>query len=106
MVNTVSGGSGPPLHALKPAATSGAESANAAQASSRPASVIRPDFAAAAALTSVSAAGITRDMAKSPPVDASRVAALKAEIASGRYTVDADKIAAAMIRSEQTHRSS
>ncbi len=41
-----------------------------------------------------------RRMAAEPPVDASRVASLRDAIASGRYRVDPERIADAMLRSE------
>ena len=41
-----------------------------------------------------------KQLAASPPVDSAKVASLKAAIAGGRYTIDADRIATAMIRSE------
>jgi flagellar biosynthesis anti-sigma factor FlgM len=40
-------------------------------------------------------------MVKQPPVDAARVAELKAGLASGSYRLDPEKTAAAMIRNEQ-----
>ena len=43
---------------------------------------------------------VARSMAAEPPVDGSRIAALREAIASGRYTPDPDRIADAMIRSE------
>ena len=42
-------------------------------------------------------AALVKDMAASPPVDSARVAALQAEIAAGRYRIDADAIAGAML---------
>ena len=44
--------------------------------------------------------GVARDLAASPPVDAARVAALRAAIAGGAYKPDPERIAAAMIRLE------
>ena len=41
-----------------------------------------------------------RELAAAPPVDSSRVEALRARISEGRYPIDADAIASAMIRSE------
>jgi negative regulator of flagellin synthesis FlgM len=41
-----------------------------------------------------------RAMTAEPPVDTARVAELKDAIASGRYKVDPDRIADAMLRSE------
>ena len=43
--------------------------------------------------------GIARDMAANPPVDSSKVAALRSAIASGAYHVDAGRLADAMIGS-------
>jgi negative regulator of flagellin synthesis FlgM len=40
-------------------------------------------------------------VAEGPPIDAARVANLKAEIAADRYAVDPDRVAAAMLASEQ-----
>jgi negative regulator of flagellin synthesis FlgM len=40
---------------------------------------------------------LVRSLAASPPVDAGRVAALRAAIASGSYRIDADAIAGAML---------
>ena len=41
-----------------------------------------------------------RELAAAPPVDSSRVEALRARISEGRYPIDAVAIASAMIRSE------
>lgn len=41
-----------------------------------------------------------RRMAAEPPVDSARVSELRAAIESGRYRVDPDRIADAMLRSE------
>jgi flagellar biosynthesis anti-sigma factor FlgM len=41
-----------------------------------------------------------RRMASEPPVDTKRVAELRDAIASGRYRIDPDRIADAMLRSE------
>jgi negative regulator of flagellin synthesis FlgM len=41
-----------------------------------------------------------RELAAAPPVDSSRVEALRARISEGCYPIDADAIASAMIRSE------
>ena len=41
-----------------------------------------------------------KQLAASPPVDSAKIASLRAAISEGRYTIDADSIAAAMIRSE------
>lgn len=41
-----------------------------------------------------------RRMAAEPPVDSARVSELRQSIASGRYRVDPEKIADAMLRSE------
>ncbi len=43
---------------------------------------------------------VVRDMAASPPVDGSRVAALRAEIAAGRFRTDPLAIADAMMKLE------
>lgn len=43
--------------------------------------------------------GIVRDMATAPPVDAGRVAELKAGMISGSYRLQPERIADAMIRS-------
>jgi negative regulator of flagellin synthesis FlgM len=43
---------------------------------------------------------LVRDLAAAPPVDSAKVSALRAAIASGAYTVDADAIAAKMIALE------
>ena len=43
---------------------------------------------------------IVRQLAASPPVDTARVEQLRAEIAGGRYRIDPDAIAAAMLRLE------
>jgi negative regulator of flagellin synthesis FlgM len=53
------------------------------------------------ATTDTPVSTLVRDMAKQPPVDAARVAELKAGLASGSYRLDPDKTAAAMIRNEQ-----
>jgi negative regulator of flagellin synthesis FlgM len=44
-------------------------------------------------------AGLVRDMAAAPPVDAEKVARLKLAIASGSYRIDADAIADAIMES-------
>ncbi|TPE59016.1 flagellar biosynthesis anti-sigma factor FlgM [Sandaracinobacter neustonicus] len=41
-----------------------------------------------------------REMSASPPVDSAKVQSLRSAIAEGRYQIDADSIASAMIRSE------
>lgn len=46
-------------------------------------------------------AGLVADLAKAPPVDAARVAALKAAIDAGTYRIDPDAIAAAMLKLDQ-----
>jgi negative regulator of flagellin synthesis FlgM len=53
---------------------------------------------AAAPATDRPNAGLVADLAKAPPVDAVRVASLKAAIAGGSYRIDPDAIAAAMLR--------
>ena len=45
--------------------------------------------------------GLMRDMAARPPVDVARVETLAALIAEGRYTVDAERLADAMIAAER-----
>jgi negative regulator of flagellin synthesis FlgM len=44
---------------------------------------------------------VVRDLAASPPVDAGRVAALRAAIASGSFRIDPDAIAGAMLKLDQ-----
>jgi negative regulator of flagellin synthesis FlgM len=46
----------------------------------------------------VGAGAVVRDLAASPPVDAGRVAALRAAIADGSFRIDADAIAGAMLK--------
>jgi flagellar biosynthesis anti-sigma factor FlgM len=46
------------------------------------------------------ARGLSRDMAARPPVDSARVEALRADIGAGRYRIDPERLAGAMIRSE------
>jgi negative regulator of flagellin synthesis FlgM len=48
--------------------------------------------------------GLVAELAKAPPVDAVRVASLKQAIADGRYRIDPDAIAAAMLRLESSRR--
>lgn len=43
---------------------------------------------------------MAKQLAASPPVDSAKIASLKAAISEGRYPIDADRIAEAMIRSE------
>lgn len=47
------------------------------------------------------AAGLVADLAKAPPVNETRVAALRAVIADGRYAIDPDRIAGAMLALER-----
>jgi negative regulator of flagellin synthesis FlgM len=47
------------------------------------------------------ARGLVRDLAARPPVNADKVAQLQAQIAGGRYPVDAGRIADAMIAHER-----
>jgi negative regulator of flagellin synthesis FlgM len=44
-----------------------------------------------------SPSGLISDLASGPPVDAEKIAALRAAIAEGRYPVDPDKIAERML---------
>ena len=55
-------------------------------------------FEATARRGAVSAAA--RELSASPPVDSAKVQSLRSAIAEGRYQIDADSIASAMIRSE------
>lgn len=48
------------------------------------------------------ATGLVRDMASRPPVDAARVADVKARIATGSYRIEPERIADAMIAHERT----
>lgn len=50
--------------------------------------------------------GLVRELASAPPVDAARVADLKAKIAIGAYRPDPGRIADAMIASEAASKSS
>ncbi len=80
-------------------------SVGAPEAVSPRARVAAPPLAAGASpreasLPGSSVRGLVRDLAKSPPVDASRVADLRARIASGVYTSDPQAIADAMLRVE------
>jgi flagellar biosynthesis anti-sigma factor FlgM len=52
----------------------------------------------AAAPARPAAGTLVKELASAPPVNAVRVAQLQAEIAGGRFTVDPDAIAAAMLR--------
>lgn len=45
--------------------------------------------------------GLVKDLARKPPVDEARVAELRAAISGGRYPIDAERIADAMLRSER-----
>jgi negative regulator of flagellin synthesis FlgM len=64
-----------------------------------PAQPVRRVAQAGALKSAASAsAGLVADLAKAPPVDAVRVAALKAAIDGGSYRIDPDAIAAAMLR--------
>jgi flagellar biosynthesis anti-sigma factor FlgM len=58
----------------------------------------RPLRPVAEAGTTARRRGLVAELAKAPPVNSVRVAQLQAEIASGRFKVDADGIAAAMLR--------
>jgi negative regulator of flagellin synthesis FlgM len=54
----------------------------------------------AANLPALESREAVRRMAAEPPVDSARVSELRESIASGRYRVDPEKIADAMLRSE------
>ncbi len=92
MVDGIGGGKpgtlGPYVARNLPARVEGGSTANLAPA--------RQARAAVAAGT-VSRALVV-DIAKAPPVNNVRVAQLKAEIEGGRYTLNPDAIAAAMLR--------
>lgn len=45
---------------------------------------------------------VVADLAKAPPVNAARVAELKAQMQAGRYTVDPLRIADAMLKLDRT----
>lgn len=52
----------------------------------------------AGSLAGTGAASLVADLAAAPPVDAVRVAAIKAGIEAGSFRIDPDAIAAAMLR--------
>lgn len=68
----------------------------------RPAETTEPVRAARPAAqgqkaTGTGASALVRDLAAAPPVDAGRVADLRARIAAGTYRLDPQRIAAAML---------
>ena len=56
---------------------------------------------ARAAADGIALKGLVRDLARTPPVDAARVADLRAAISAGRYPLDSAAVADAMIRSQR-----
>jgi negative regulator of flagellin synthesis FlgM len=77
--------------------------AGSREAAADPAQPVRRAAGIGATASSASSVGaaLVADLAKAPPVDAARVAALKAAIDAGSYRVDPDAIAAAMLRLDQ-----
>jgi negative regulator of flagellin synthesis FlgM len=98
MVDSISGcGAAPPGRpALQPVGSRDA----AAPAGSVGGTASSAPVSSRAVEAGASAVSQLRDLGASPPVDAARVADLKARIADGSYQLDPDATAAAMIRSE------
>lgn len=92
MMDPVSGGAKPITDLLK--ATSSAETQKARAATPKPELRSMP-------MPEAGVGGLVREMAEAPPVDLGKVESLRAQIASGAYKVEPDKIAAAMIRAEK-----
>lgn len=80
------------------ATTGRVDGANAATFGREPASAAGPSAADTRA-RDLELRGLVKDMAARPPVDTARVAALKAQIANGRFTVDPARVADAMLGS-------
>jgi negative regulator of flagellin synthesis FlgM len=70
------------------------------EASNQPAPAVSDKSRDVAAPARAARSPIVRQLAASPPVDTARVEQLRAEIAGGRYRIDPDAIAAAMLRLE------
>lgn len=93
MIDGISGGGGP----IRPA--QGQRSGPVETNASDPARTIRRSAPTPDILTARSGrSGLVADMAKAPPIDAARVADLKARIDAGTYTVDPVRIAEAMLK--------
>ena len=90
MVDKISGDGSIPTRAALPLATGKLSNGRARVDTSTP-----PQAPASAQISPAA-----KQLAASPPVDSAKIASLKAAISEGRYTIDADSIAAAMIRSE------
>ncbi len=93
MIDGISGGGGPirgPIGQRQPAtettAADPSRSLRRAAAPNEP-TAFRPG-----------SSSVVADLAKAPPVNAARVAELKAQIQAGRYTVDPLRIADAMLK--------
>lgn len=95
MIDGISGGGGPirgPIGQRQPATeTTATEPTRSLR---RPTTDLLP--------TRVGRSPLVADLAKAPPVNAARVAELKAQMQAGRYTVDPLRIADAMLKLDRT----
>jgi negative regulator of flagellin synthesis FlgM len=73
-------------------------------AASDPGKPVRRIAPAVAVSGSIGNSGLIKDMASAPPVNSARVAQLQAAIAAGRYPIDADAIAGAMLALDRGRR--
>ena len=99
MIDGISG-KGAPIQALgqrkAPAATTGLDPARISRTGPAPGPAPAP---ATSILTNRSShSALVADMAKAPPVNAARVADLKARIDAGTYSIDPARIADAMLK--------
>ena len=92
MIDGINGGGGP----IRSPFTARSQPAGETAASD-PGKPLRRIAPAAAVGGSVGQSGLVKDMASAPPVNSARVAQLQAAIAAGRYPIDADAIAGAML---------
>jgi len=88
---------GPKPGAARPVSSSDRPLASVTRIAPATKTVARGDDLAAAPLLS----GVAAEAATRPPVDTARVAALRAQIQSGRYTIDPDAIADRMLAMKQ-----
>ncbi|WP_353216078.1 flagellar biosynthesis anti-sigma factor FlgM [Sandarakinorhabdus sp.] len=93
MINAFDGSSGIGRGVISPRVAGPAET----PASDPARKVSRVAAAAPVAGNSIARAGLVKELASAPPVNAARVAELRAQIAQGSYQIDADAIARAML---------
>jgi flagellar biosynthesis anti-sigma factor FlgM len=99
MIDGINGGGGP----IRSPFTARNQPAGETVASDpgNPARRITP---AAAVSGSIGNAGLIKELASAPPVNTARVTHLQAAIAAGRYPIDADAIAGAMLALDRGRR--